>query len=235
MKAIYPKIQMPGYVTLPGFAGIASHSGRTKLEFVAAIAYDQAHSKGEFKLVSSSLLKRVAAGEPTAFQDCLDCYGGLIWSLAKRLLPDQQEAEDAVQEVFLELWKKANFFDPNIASEKTFVAMLARRRLIDRLRKLYRQPSFEPIESSPAIQAEGLANSDHRIDANRALEVFKELKPDQQKCLRLSILTGLSHSEISDVVDLPIGTVKSHIRRGLISVREHLAARSANFRQGGLS
>lgn len=181
--------------------------------------------------MSPSLLHRIAAGDSTAVQDCLDCYGGLVWTLAKRFLPNQQEAEDAVQEVFIELWKKAKLFDPEVASEKTFVAMLARRRFIDKLRKIYRQPTTETIENTVVPSNPG--NPDANIDAAKALEVFKELKPEQQKCLRLSILTGLSHSEISEVISLPIGTVKSHIRRGLIAIRDRMTRPPAGFGEGG--
>jgi RNA polymerase sigma-70 factor (ECF subfamily) len=85
--------------------------------------------------VAQAILKRIAAGDKTAVQDCLDSYGGLVWSLARRMSPNTNEAEDAVQEIFIDVWKNAARFDESQSSETTFVAMIARRRLIDRLRK----------------------------------------------------------------------------------------------------
>lgn len=211
----------------------ATNSGR--LENSSAVHYDQSYPKGANKPLSSTILPRIASGDSGAVQECLDRYGGLVWSLAKRFLPDPQEAEDAVQEIFIELWKKAHLFDANLSSEKTFVAMLTRRRLIDRLRKNYRKPTIESIETSMELHDDSLLGSDKRLDAQRALQMFKMLKPEQQKCLRLSIIAGMSHSEISEAVSLPIGTVKSHIRRGLIAVREKLGGASPNVLSGGVS
>ena len=76
------------------------------------------------------ILNRIAAGDPDAVQECLDQFGGLVWSLARRLTSSESDAEDAVQEIFVEIWRKAERYDPSIASESTFIAMLARRRLI---------------------------------------------------------------------------------------------------------
>ena len=231
MEVFYLTNHLPNYTGCMKFEGAETGMKPSKLEFRAEFAYDHPQSTGVNQSVSPSLLHRIASGDSSAVQDCLDCYGGLVWTLAKRFLPNQQEAEDAVQEVFIELWKKAKLFDPELASEKTFVAMLARRRFIDKLRKIYRQPNTESIET--AVISSDSNNPDAKLDAAKALEMFKDLKPEQQKCLRLSILTGLSHSEISEVISLPIGTVKSHIRRGLIAIRDRMSRRSGNFGEGG--
>src|SRR5690606_24550621 len=87
-----------------------------------------------------SVMPRVAAGDPAAMEDCLTRYGGLVWSLARRFSPTNADAEDAVQEVFIEVWRHADRYDESIASEPTFIAMIARRRLIDRQRRRDRQP-----------------------------------------------------------------------------------------------
>lgn len=204
------------------------------LEKDSQFPYDRSQPKGVNKILSSTILPRIASGDSGAVQECLDKYGGLVWSLAKRFLPDPQEAEDAVQEIFIELWKKADLFDANLSSEKTFVAMLTRRRLIDRLRKAYRKPAVESIETSLELEDQSLLSSDRKIDAKRALQVFTELKPEQQKCLQLSLIAGMSHSEIADTVSLPIGTVKSHIRRGLIAVREKMSSGPQQLLSGGV-
>ncbi|MFG0326678.1 MAG: sigma-70 family RNA polymerase sigma factor [Phycisphaerales bacterium JB037] len=164
---------------------------------------------------------RVAAGDASAVRECLDRFGGLVWSLSRRLLATASEAEDAVQEIFVEIWKSAHRYDPDIASESAFVAMIARRRLIDRQRKAGRTPRHEAIsdtrEASVELPEASLARDD---DAGRAARAFKELSSEQQRVLSLSIHHGLSHEKIATATGLPLGTVKTHARRGLIRLRE---------------
>ena len=93
-----------------------------------------------------SILKRIAIGDKAAVQQCLKQYGGLVWSLSRRMTTTAEDAEDATQDIFLDLWKHASKFDPAKSSEATFIAMIARRRLIDRMRSSGRTPKMESIE-----------------------------------------------------------------------------------------
>lgn len=173
--------------------------------------------------MAETILNRIAQGDKTAVQECLDKFGGLVWSLARRMCPNKDEAEDAVQEIFIDIWKNAGRFDEIQASEATFVAMIARRRLIDRLRKSQRQPnvdSFEDILSEPAASSNEQMQTS--IEAKQAAEALKILRPEQRQVLQLSIVQGFSHQEISDALQMPIGTVKTHARRGILQVREFL-------------
>jgi RNA polymerase sigma-70 factor (ECF subfamily) len=174
-------------------------------------------------------LQRVAAGDPGSVQSCIDQFGGLIWSLARRLAP--ADAEDAVQEIFIDLWKSAGRYDAAVASEATFVAMIARRRLIDRRRRLARQPDQQPITdpNAPTDHEGDPATVDDAAVASRALAA---LSTDQQRVIRLAVYQGLSHDQISKATGLPLGTVKTHIRRGLIRVREMLERTSGHVRSG---
>lgn len=179
-----------------------------------------------------TILQRIAVGDPVAVQECLDTYGGLVWSLARRILPDRNEAEDAVQEIFIEIWKNAERFDESQSSETTFVAMIARRRLIDRLRKVTRQPnidSFEDIIFEPAKNDGEIIQQS--VEAGQAAEAINRLRPEQRQVLELSIVQGYSHQEISDALEMPLGTVKTHARRGLIQVRELLDETGSNIRK----
>ena len=190
-----------------------------RIETIVKTQSSSIHSEHE----ESSILKRIAADDPRAVQDCLNRYSGLVWSLARKMIGNREEAEDAVQEIFIEIWKNAERFDETQASETTFVAMIARRRLIDRLRKIKRQPnidSFEDIVIEPANKANEFMQIN--IEAKQAAEVFTDLKPEQRNILHLSIVEGYSHSEIADALSLPLGTVKTHARRGLIEVRKSL-------------
>jgi len=167
------------------------------------------------------VLERVAAGDERAVEECLDRYGNLVWSLARRFCPDRAEAEDAVQEIFIELWSSAARFDPQKASETTFVAMIARRRLIDRMRASGRRPAMEELSETPdADQAVAEPDVVARDEAARAARLIATLKPEQQQVIRLAVFEGRTHRDIATALGMPLGTVKTHLRRGLLRVRE---------------
>ena len=165
---------------------------------------------------AAPLLARVAEGDEDAVRAVIARYGNLIWSLARRF--DPADAEDAVQEIFLDLWRSAVRFDPAVASEVTFVAMIARRRLIDRRRTRARRPEASELEPGLAI-ADSASAPDVDVDAARAARALDQLRPEQRQVLVLAIGHGLSHGEIAQRTGLPLGTVKSHARRGLLSMR----------------
>jgi RNA polymerase sigma-70 factor (ECF subfamily) len=173
--------------------------------------------------LAQAILHRIASGDKNAVQECLKTYGGLVWSLARRMSPNTDDAEDAVQEIFIDIWKNAARFDEAQASETTFVAMIARRRLIDRLRKTNRQPNTDSLEDMLVEPSNNQAQQMQLgVEAREAAEAMKELRPEQRQVLNLSIFQGLSHQEISNLTGMPIGTVKTHARRGLIQIREIL-------------
>ena len=180
--------------------------------------------------MAQAILKRIAAGDKTAVQDCLDAYGGLIWSLARRMCANSDDAEDAVQEIFIDVWKNAGRFDEIQASETTFVAMIARRRLIDRLRKTNRQPNTDSLEDILIEPVNGKQQDlQLSVEAKEAAEAMKNLRPEQRQILHLSIVQGFSHQEIADALKMPLGTVKTHARRGLMQVREYLGLGDSDF------
>ena len=174
--------------------------------------------------MTDCVLPRIAAGDSNAVADCISRYGGLVWSLARRFLGNPTDAEDAVQDVFIELWKNAARYDPGRSSESTYITMIARRRLIDRKRRMGRVPptqslSDEPIGSAPATRI------DIEDEAAKAAAVLSELREDERRVITMAVYQGLTHEEIAAATKLPVGTVKTHIRRGLIRVRERLAVK----------
>jgi RNA polymerase sigma factor (sigma-70 family) len=185
------------------------------------------HRRGGMQVTveeATPILERVGRNEPGAVDEMMSRFGGLVWSLARRSCPTTAEAEDAVQEIFIEIWKTASRFDSSIAGESTFVAMITRRRLIDRTRRRTRRP--EPValnESSPAPEV-----SSHHLEvaeeAGIASEAFEKLRPEQQQVLSLAIHHGRSHEQIAATTGMPLGTVKTHARRGLIRLRQLLEA-----------
>ena len=173
-------------------------------------------------LTETSTLQRIAAGDAAAVQECLDRFGGLVWSVARRFTYDAAEAEDAVQEVFVDVWKSAGRFDPERSSEAAFIAMIARRRLIDRRRKKERAPDSQSLELEPPSEQDTLERVEVCDEAERAVKAMAHLRPEQRKVIELSIYHGLTHEQISKTANMPLGTVKTHARRGLIRLRELL-------------
>ena len=173
--------------------------------------------------MTDSILHKVADGSSGAMQLCIDRYSALVWSLARRAAPTAADAEDAVQDIFLDLWKSADRFDPEVASESTFVAMVARRRLIDRYRQMQRHPKAEPLaEPEQIIAAADRDLVEVRDEAERVTEALASLRQEHKEVLELTLLHGQTHQEISDGKNMPLGTVKSHARRGLMRLRELL-------------
>jgi RNA polymerase sigma factor (sigma-70 family) len=171
--------------------------------------------------LSDDLLPRVAAGEAAAVEECVDRYGGLVWVIALRLSPTKADAEDAVREVFAELWGSAERFDRNRTSETTFVAMIARRCLIDRRFESERsQNPLEPKREGPGSRDHGPMES--VSDVRVAARVIQELPEERRWVLSLAIYEGMSHERISSETGIALATVKSHVKRGLLLVRERL-------------
>lgn len=177
---------------------------------------------GLVSLADRPILVRVASRDSEAFDACIEQYGNLIWSIAKRFSPSQADAEDAVQEIFIEVWSKAEKFDPKRSCESTFITMVARRKLIDRHRKLGR--SLETVSIGNELEAFDLQEPVDSLDlieeAAKASRCLENLNSSQQDVLRRSIHHGLSHTKIATDLALPLGSVKSLARRGLIQLRE---------------
>lgn len=173
--------------------------------------------------MAKAILQRIASGDRSAVEECLDTYGGLVWSIARKMLRNPDDAEDAVQEIFIDVWKNAAKFDEKLSSETTFIAMIARRRIIDRIRFAGRRISAESLED---IVAEPATRSDETmqigVEARQAAQAMNALKPEQRQVLQLSIVHGLSHQEIANATGMPLGTVKTHARRGILQTRELL-------------
>lgn len=175
-----------------------------------------------------SVLDQIARGDPAGVAACIDEFGSLVWSLARRLSPDPGEAEDAVQEIFVDIWKSAARYDPQKGSAKMFIAMIARRRLIDRLRRRAQRPMFASIEELEVAEfAEPGTQGEICVEAERAAAAVAELSATQQLVIKLAVFHGLSHGDIAGKTGLPLGTVKTQLRRGMIRVREVLGVSPA--------
>ena len=170
-------------------------------------------------------LPEVARGSAEAMRRCVERYQRLVWSLAIRRL-NRSDAEDFVQEVFAELWRVAGRFDPSIASEPTFVGMVTRRRLIDRRRS--RKDVTLPLDldsaSVSATKCDVAERLGQREEAARARLAIDRLPTAQREVLTLALQHDLTQTEIAERLNMPLGTVKSHARRGVQRLRALLLA-----------
>jgi RNA polymerase sigma-70 factor (ECF subfamily) len=180
---------------------------------------------------SSTILQRIAQGEKNAVQECLNIYSRQIWDFARKFTNNREDAEDLVQEVFIDIWKNAARFDQTKSPEWLFVRMIARRRIIDFLRKSYRRPQSLPFDD--ALDGNEASNAHQKLqmslDIKSVTDSLNKLKVEESKLIRLAIYSGLSHKEIARRVGLPVGTVKTHIRRGMKKMRFSLGLRRCDF------
>jgi RNA polymerase sigma-70 factor (ECF subfamily) len=184
---------------------------------------------------NESILARVAAGDAGAVGEFMDRYGALVWSLVRSRIRNVADAEDATQEIFIELWKHAGRYDPSVASEAVFVAMIARRRLVDRLRALGRQPPIEQIDEEQLPLLAPLELEDkhaNAFDVALAAKAVGELDEAQREVVLLGVVQGMSHAEIAEATGKPLGTVKTQLRRGLHRVREMLGGSGGGPEKG---
>jgi RNA polymerase sigma-70 factor (ECF subfamily) len=167
-------------------------------------------------------LPDVAAGEPRAMNRCISRHGAIVWAIVRRYIKDTTEAEDLVQEIFTEVWKKAASFDPAIAAESTFVGMIARRRAIDFLRRQGRQPGFETLDAAKSLGHNPWESSSVPGDPEVVKSSLASLPDDTRELFHLFFENGFTHPEIAEKTGLPLGTIKTRLRRGLITLREQL-------------
>ncbi len=181
-----------------------------------------------------TILQRIAAGDRSAVAECLDQYGDALWRLANRYLyASPADAEDVIQEIFVELWLVAGRYDPAKGSEAAFIATVARRRLIDRRRKIASRPALhQDLESMP-VSPSNPSDQPHHEEAGRLLSEFNRLPEDERVVLRLALVRGLSHREIGIATGTPIGTVKTRLRRGVMRLQEVMQGATAGATADG--
>jgi RNA polymerase sigma-70 factor, ECF subfamily len=168
------------------------------------------------------LVARVRAGDQQALAELYDRYSSVVYGVALRILQDTGAAEDILQDIFLQLWRRPDAFDSSRGSLTAWLAVIARHRSIDRLRK--RRPETD-IED--CVIAGG---SDPRDETERALVIEKvrivmtEMGADQRTAMEMAFFQGLTHTEIAEKTGEPLGTIKTRIRSGLQLLRARLAS-----------
>ena len=169
-------------------------------------------------LAPAPVLPRVALGDESAVRECLSRYGGLVHSIVCRQLRDAHDIEDACQDIFVALWRSAPSFDARRAGESTFVALVARRRLVDRRRAIATRPLPEAQPEPEPVRSQVEAY----VDARNAAAALDDCNDEQRRVIFLAAVQGMTHDEIATHLSMPLGTVKSHYARGIERVKRAL-------------
>lgn len=170
------------------------------------------------RLVLATLEDRLVVGDESVLRDMFDEYGSLVLSICRKLVGT--EAEDLVQQVFLAAWKGRDRFDPSKGSLGAWLSGIARFKAIDHLRAAGRRPSTPSAEVGEMVSVEPKVNQVvDRLVLSAALD---SLPAARRQVVELGFFEELSHPEIADRLDLPLGTVKSHMRRGLEALHREL-------------
>jgi RNA polymerase sigma-70 factor (ECF subfamily) len=168
------------------------------------------------------LIGRVQAKDQTAMGAIFDRYAAMVYSVALRVLKDPGQAEDVMQEIFLQVWNRPDRFTQGRGSLGAWLAVIARNRSIDLLRQ--RRPT-EPCEDVVLESGTNLASEVERNTMmTKVRGVLRNLPQEQQKSLELAFFQGLTHAEIAERTGDPLGTVKTRIRAGLAALRKGVGA-----------
>jgi RNA polymerase sigma-70 factor (ECF subfamily) len=162
------------------------------------------------------LLRRLMTGDHAALGVFYDRYAGLVNGLALRILRDSSEAEDVVQEVFVQVWRQAAKFDPARGTPEAWLCTMARTRALDRLRRRTSRRE-EPSETAPGESA--APRNEEALAVRKALD---GLSSDQRTALELAYYEGLTQSEIAERLGEPLGTIKTRIRTAMIRLKDVL-------------
>lgn len=170
------------------------------------------------------MLDRVAHGDSSAARECIDRFGSLVWSIARRLTSTPADTEEAVREIFVDVWRSAARYHPELGSEEVFIAIIARRRLIGRMGRAAHSDVARASDDNDSL---GRGDPSHWVcdEARGARQAIMLLRPELRRVLELGVLQGLSHSEIAHRLHIPLETVKTLMVRGLVQLREFMGKR----------
>ncbi len=167
------------------------------------------------------LVARVRAGDQQALAELYDRYSHVVYGVALRVLQDTGAAEDVLQDIFLQLWRKPDAFDSSRGSLSAWLAVIARHRSIDHLRK--RRPETE-LEECVIVSGTDLRDETERsLVIEKVRVVMNEMSPDQRTAMEMAFFQGLTHTEIAEKTGEPLGTIKTRIRSGLQQLRARFA------------
>jgi len=170
------------------------------------------------------LLRRVATGDEAAFAAVYDRVSAAVYGTIKRVLRNPAQTDEVTQETFLDVWRTAGRFDPDRGSAITWILTLAHRRAVDRVRsEEAHQRRADRLREVPTVDTTSTADEVvEGLDRARVGRALTQLTPAQRQSVELAFYGGHTHTEISALLGLPLGTVKTRIRDGLIRLRDSL-------------
>ncbi len=180
------------------------------------------------KVDDVTLINRLALKQGDAISDLYDRYGRLVYSIAINAVEDQAVAEEIVQDVFISVWEKAKTYDASIARVSTWLATITRNRAIDEIRRRNVRPEKNSISWADVIDSEdpvpdqlpGPEKQAELLWLQRSVrEAMEDLTSGQKQVLGLAYFRGYTQSRIAEMLDLPLGTVKTRIRMGMQKLR----------------
>lgn len=179
----------------------------------------------------AELLRKIGEGDRASFDDLYQRFSGVLFSTIYKVLNNQAEAEDVLQEVFLQIWDKASLFDSSRGKPLTWALTMARNKAIDRLRSAQRRYRLKDEVGKENQGQENITEQDS-VDEVYAKEksalvrdAVMQLSQEQRQAIELAFFSGLTQAEIADELNEPLGTVKARIRRGMIKLRQLIALR----------
>jgi RNA polymerase sigma-70 factor (ECF subfamily) len=165
-----------------------------------------------------ALIAGVHSGNQDAMAQLYARYSSVVYAVALRVLGDTAAAEDVLQEIFMQLWRKPESFDSGRGNLAPWLAVIARNRAVDLLRK--RRPQTELSETIISVEPDLAGEADRSRAMEKVRAVLKEMPAAQRSSLEMAYFEGYSHSEISEKTGDPLGTVKTRIRTGLMLLRK---------------
>lgn len=173
------------------------------------------------------LLRQIAAGDRSSFAEFYDRHSTLMFSVACKILNNTTEAEDVLQETFLQIWEKASKFDPKLGKAASWAAILVRNKAIDRIRASQRRTRLaEEAGAEQAVTAPVTDTANENLYGHEKAQMIQsaigELPVEQRQAIELAYFSGLTQDQISKKLNEPLGTIKARIRRGLLKLRDHL-------------
>jgi RNA polymerase sigma-70 factor (ECF subfamily) len=184
----------------------------------------------EQQQVDLDLMRRVAGDDQAAIGDLYDRFGSLVYRMAFQSMPSRAEAEDAVQEIFIRLWKTAGRYDPDRAALVTWILLITRRHLVDRLRRAQariRMTGMSEDSPSPATTAPVASGLEHDEQYATLMKRVNALPDLQRTVIIRAYLGGQTLRQIGDELNTPIGTIKSALSRALVRLRERSGVEEA--------
>lgn len=166
----------------------------------------------------AALVSAIRAGDQNAMAALYDRYSAVVYSIALRVLGDTGAAEDILQDVFMQLWRNPSAFDASRGNLGAWLAVITRNRSIDALRKRRPEQDFEEVVLS--VEPDFASDADRSRIGEKVRSLLAAMPDGQRKALELAYFEGLSHTEIATKTGEPLGTIKTRIRAGLLTLRK---------------